>query len=134
LNLIIGALNGLIDGLNWVISGINKISFKIPDWVPGIGGKSVGFNIGQIGKIAYLAQGGILERGSAIVGERGPELLTMMGDRAMVQPLTNNTTNQNYGGVTINVYGAAGQNVEQLADIIMDEIASATQRQEAAFA
>ena len=134
LNLIIGALNGLIDGLNWVISGINKISFKIPDWVPGIGGKSVGFNIGQIGKIAYLAQGGILERGSAIVGERGPELLTMMGDRAVVQPLTNNTTNQNYGGVTINVYGAAGQNVEQLADIIMDEIASATQRQEAAFA
>lgn len=134
LNLIIGALNGLIDGLNWVISGINKISFKIPDWVPGIGGKSVGFNIGQIGKIAYLAQGGILERGSAIVGERGPELLTMMGDRAMVQPLTNNTTNQNYGGVTINVYGAAGQSVEQLADIIMDEIASATQRQEAAFA
>lgn len=134
LNLIIGALNGLIDGLNWVISGINKISFKIPDWVPGIGGKSVGFNIGQIGKIAYLAQGGILERGSAIVGERGPELLTMMGDRAMVRPLTNNTTNQNYGGVTINVYGAAGQSVEQLADIIMDEIASATQRQEAAFA
>ena len=134
LNLIIGALNGLIDGLNWVISGINKISFKIPDWVPGIGGKSVGFNIGQIGKIAYLARGGVLTAGSAIVGERGPEMLTMMGDRAIVQPLTNNTTNQNYGGVTLNIYGAAGQSVEQLADIIMDEIASATQRREAAFA
>ena len=134
LNLIIGALNGLIDGLNWVINGINKISFTIPDWVPGIGGKSVGFNIGQISKLAYLARGGVLTAGSAIVGERGPEMLTMMGDRAIVQPLTNNTTNQNYGGVTLNIYGAAGQSVEQLADIIMDEIASATQRREAAFA
>lgn len=134
LNLIIGALNGLIDGLNWVIDGINKISFTIPDWVPGIGGKSVGFNLGHIGKIAYLAQGGILEAGSALVGERGPELLTMDNGRAIVQPLTNNTTNQNYGGVTLNIYGAAGQNVQELAEIVMDEIASATQRQEAAFA
>ena len=134
INVIIGALNGLIDGINWCIRGVNKISFTVPDWVPVIGGRSVGFNIGEISKLAYLAEGGILKAGSAVVGERGPELLTMMGDRAVVQPLTNNTTNQNYGGVTVNVYGAAGQNVQELAEIIMDEIASATSRQEAAFA
>ena len=134
INVIIGALNGLIDGINWCIRGVNKISFTVPDWVPVIGGRSVGFNIGEISKLAYLAEGGILKAGSAVVGERGPELLTMMGDRAVVQPLTNNTTNQNYGGVTVNVYGAAGQNVQELAEIIMDEIASATSRQEAVFA
>lgn len=134
LNLIIGALNGLIDGLNWIIGGINSISFEVPSWVPLIGGKRVGFNLGYIGKLAYLAQGGILTEGSAIVGENGPELLSMMGDRAVVQPLTNNTTNQNYGGVTLNIYGAAGQDIHQLADIIMDEIGSATRRQEAAWA
>ena len=134
INVIIGALNGLIDGINWCIRGVNKISFTVPDWVPVIGGRSVGFNIGEISKLAYLAEGGILKAGSAVVGERGPELLTMMGDRAVVQPLTNNTANQNYGGVTVNVYGATGQNVQELAEIIMDEIASATSRQEAAFA
>ena len=134
LNLIIGLVNGLIDGLNWLIDGINKISFKVPDWVPVIGGKSVGFNLGHVGKIAYLAQGGILESGTAIVGEEGPEMLTMANGRAVVQPLTNNTTNQNYGGVTLNIYGAAGQNVQELAEIIMDEIGNATRRQEAAWA
>lgn len=134
LNLIIGALNGLIDGLNWIIGGINSISFEIPSWVPVIGGRRVGFNLAKIGKLAYLAQGGILTAGSAMVGENGPELLTMMGDRAMVQPLTQRTTNNSFGGVTLNVYGAAGQNVQELAEIVMDEIASATQRREAAFA
>ena len=134
INLIIGILNGLIDGLNWIVDGINKISFEVPEWVPVIGGKKVGFDLGHIGKLAYLAQGGVLQAGSALVGEYGPELLTMMGDRAIVQPLTNNTTNQNYGGVTLNIYGAAGQDIHELADVIMDEIASATERREAAFA
>lgn len=134
LNLLIGLVNGVIDGLNFLIRGINKISFNIPDWVPLIGGKRFGFNLAEIGKIAYLAQGGVLTAGSAIVGEAGPELLTMNAGKAVVQPLTNNTSNHNYGGVTLNVYGAAGQSVQELAEIIMDEIGDATRRQEAAFA
>lgn len=133
LNLLIGLVNGLIDGLNFLIRGINKIGFDVPDWVPVIGGKRFGFNLKEIGKIAYLAQGGILSSGTAVVGEAGPELLTMSNGRAVVQPLTNNTTNQNYGGVTLNIYGAAGQNIQQLAEIIMDEIGDATRRQEAAL-
>ena len=134
LNLIIGLINGLIDGLNWLVDGINKISFTVPDWVPYIGGKSVGFHLGHIGKIAYLARGGELLEGNAVVGEAGPELLTMSNGRAVVQPLTNSTTNQNYGGVTLNIYGAAGQNIQELAEIIMDEMGNATRRQEAVFA
>lgn len=133
LNLIIGILNGLIDGLNFLIRGINKIGFDVPDWVPVIGGKRFGFNLKEIGKIAYLAQGGVLSSGTAIVGERGPEMLTMNNGRAVVQPLTNNTTNQNYGGVTLNIYGAAGQSIQDLAEIIMDEIGDATRRREAAL-
>jgi hypothetical protein len=68
------------------------------------------------------------------VGEAGAELLTMVGGRAVVQPLTNNTTNHNLGGVNVTVYGAPGQDVRQLADIIMDEIQSATERRGAVFA
>lgn len=134
LNLIIGIINGLISGVNLIIRGLNKINIKIPDWVPALGGKSFGFNLSEIGKIAYLAKGGILSSGQAIVGEAGPELLTMNAGRAVVQPLTNNTSNTNYGGVTLNIYGAAGQNIQELAEIIMDEIGDATRRQEAALA
>ncbi len=132
LNGMIGLINGLIDGINWIIRGINSISVTIPDWVPFVGGNTIGFNLGEIGKIAYLAKGGILQSGSAIVGEAGPELLTMGGQGAVVQPLTNNTTNS-YGGVNINVYGAPGQSVQQLAEIVMEEIGNATRRQEAVF-
>lgn len=42
-----------------------------------------------------MAAGGSLGSGNAIVGEYGPELLSVSGGRATVQPLTNNTTNNN---------------------------------------
>lgn len=45
INLIIGALNALING-------INKVKFDVPDWVPAIGGKKLGFNIPNIPKLA----------------------------------------------------------------------------------
>lgn len=133
INAIIGVINGLISGVNLIIRGLNKINIKIPDWVPALGGKSFGFNLSEIGKIAYLAKGGILSSGTAVVGERGPELLTMNAGRAIVQPLTNNTTNHNIGGVSINVYGAPGQDIHELAEVLMDEFGDITRRQEAAF-
>lgn len=133
LNAIIGVVNGLISGINLCIDGLNRISIRIPDWVPGLGGKMFGFNLSHLGKIAYLAQGGVLSAGQAIVGEAGPELLTMNNGRAVVQPLTNNNTTKNFGGVTLNIYGAAGQNIQELAELIMDEIGDATRRQEAAL-
>lgn len=131
LNGIIGLLNGAISAINGLISGLNSISFTMPSW---LGGGHFGINIPYIPKIPYLAKGGILSQGSAIVGEAGPELLTMMGSRAMVQPLTSSTTNQtNLGGVNITVYGAPGQDVWALADIIMDEMQNATERKAAVF-
>lgn len=133
LNLVIGIVNKVIDGLNFLITSFNRIRINVPDWVPVIGGKQFGFNLGQISKIAYLAQGGILQSGTAVVGEKGAELLTMTNQGAVVQPLTNNTTNHNIAGITLNVYGAAGQSVQELAEIIMDEIGDATRRQEAAL-
>lgn len=121
LNAIIGMVNMAISGINGVIGGLNKI--------PGV-------NIGEIGKIPYLAKGGILSRGSAVVGEAGPELLTMSAGRAVVQPLTNNNTTNNsatYGNVTINVYGAAGQSINELADEIMYKMQGHVERREAVW-
>lgn len=46
--------------------------------------------------------------------------------------LPGRTTN-NLGGITINVYGAPGQDVHELADIVMDEIQTGVMQKEGAF-
>ena len=76
------AINFIIKGINTFIRGINKI--KIPDWVPGVGGK--GLNIKEIPLLA--AGGEITQKGHAIVGEAGPELLELP-QGAKVKPLNN---------------------------------------------
>lgn len=62
LNLIVGAVNGVIKGLNKV---------KLPDWVPGIGGKGI-----NIPTIPMLAKGSNNSPSTFIAGEEGPELIT----------------------------------------------------------
>lgn len=56
------AVNLIIKGLNWLISQMNKISFTVPSWVPGVGGKSLGISIPSIpeAKIPRLAQGAVI--------------------------------------------------------------------------
>nr|DAI36040.1 MAG TPA: minor tail protein [Caudoviricetes sp.] len=56
------AINGIIDGINFLISCLNKIHIDIPDWVPVIGGKSFGFNIPPVSKVALprLAEGAVI--------------------------------------------------------------------------
>ena len=120
-------VNGLIGGINKVISkpfeAINTALKKIKEI--NILGAEPFKNLATISipQIPLLAKGGIVSSGSAIVGEAGPELLTMQGGRAIVQPLTtNNTTNSVSAPVNINVYGAAGQDVNELADAISRRI------------
>lgn len=135
LNGIIGSINGGISGINTMISGLNGIKVDIPDWVPGLGGKSFGFNIPEIGKIPYLAKGGILSSGSAVVGEAGPELLTVSGNSAKVEPLTNATTNNSHlGSVNMYIYGAPGQSVDELAEKISEKMNSMAERNRTVFA
>ena len=88
INGIITLLNAAISGINALLHGLNQIQFDIPDWVPLLGGKSFGINIPDIPSIPLLAKGGDVLRGSAIVGEAGPELLTVTGSGTRVQPLS----------------------------------------------
>ena len=83
----------LISGINLVIKGLNKIHLDVPDWVPGFGGKSFGINIPEMKKIEYLAKGGELLSGNAIVAEAGPELLMQNGNSTKVVPLSKNSSN-----------------------------------------
>lgn len=89
INSIIGGIekmaNGVINGINGMIRALNNLSFDVPDWVPGIGGKTFGFNIGTIGNISIprLAKGGVVDQATlAMIGEAGQEA---------VVPLENNT-------------------------------------------
>lgn len=89
INSIIGGIekmaNGVINGINGMINAMNNLSFDVPDWVPGIGGETFGFNIGTIGTISIprLAKGGVVDQATlAMIGEAGQEA---------VVPLENNT-------------------------------------------
>nr|DAV30334.1 MAG TPA: minor tail protein [Caudoviricetes sp.] len=83
INMIIGLINGMISAINVAIRGINKLSWEVPSWVPIIGGETWGFDIPQLGKVPYLAKGGIVDSATlAVIGERG---------REVVMPLENNT-------------------------------------------
>ena len=80
INVVKGIINGVISLINGAISAINRISVNIPDWVPEFGGKTIGFNLPKIPK---LALGGIVDKPTlAMVGEAG---------REAVMPLENNT-------------------------------------------
>ncbi len=69
-------INFIISGLNFMIKGINKLSVDIPDWVPMVGGKNLGFSIPEI---PMLAKGSSYSPDMFIAGERGPELILGAG-------------------------------------------------------
>lgn len=57
-----GMVNGIIGGFNSMIRALNHLHFSIPDWVPGLGGRSLGFNLSTISRVSLprLATGAVL--------------------------------------------------------------------------
>lgn len=68
-------VNLIIRGLNWLIDKINSISFSVPDWVPGIGGKSWSANI------PHAAEWGIPQLAQGAVIPPNREFLAVLGDQ-----------------------------------------------------
>ena len=75
-NLVVGIYKGLFNGIADIWNNtVGKLSFKIPSWVPGIGG--AGFDVPNIPK---LAAGGIVTSPTlALIGESGPEAVVPLG-------------------------------------------------------
>lgn len=96
LNGIIGFLNAIIDGANWCIEKLNQI--------PGV-------NLDTIGDIPFLARGGTVYSGSAVVGDGGPEILTVAGGKATVTPLTGS------GAAGGPVQAASAQAIQTVVDV-----------------
>lgn len=69
-----GAVNFIIDGVNWIISQMNKLSFTIPDWLPG-GGQTIGFNIPRVQEVRLprLARGAVIPPNRAFMAVLGDQ-------------------------------------------------------------
>ena len=70
--------NRIVDGINSLIRRFNSISWNVPEWVPGIGGNRLGFNIPQVARVSppRLAQGGWVAANNprlAIIGDNRRE-------------------------------------------------------------
>ncbi len=84
-----GIFNGVITivekAINWIIKGINKLSFKVPNWVPEWlgGGKSFGISVSNV-SLPRLATGDVVQPGK--------EFLAVLGDnkteQEVVSPLS----------------------------------------------
>lgn len=130
-DVLVGIVNSVIDVLNRVISWFNGNKSTI-QWAQNSSVKSLP-PVQKAGRPSLMASGGVISHGSAIVGENGAELLTMNGGVATVQPINNNNTT-NLGGLNLSVYGAPGQNVNELAEVVMDRIQSAVNSKGAVWA
>lgn len=71
-----GWINGFIKVLNTGIRGINKLAIDIPDWVPVVGGKKLGFNIKELNTVSIpkLAQGAVIPPNN--------EFMAVLGDQS----------------------------------------------------
>lgn len=119
LNAIIGWLNMLIDGANWCIEKLNQI--------PGV-------NLDTIGDIPFLANGGTVYSGSAVVGDAGPEILTVAGGKATVTPLTATVDGRSLAqaigsqAYRTNVQVSFTGSLSQLAMVLQPAIVAETER------
>lgn len=102
-----GVLNGIIGLINGVISGLNKL--KIPDWVPGIGGKDI-----NIPLIPQFATGTDSTPDTFIAGEQGAELITNAKNRSVFTAAQTGSIFRNLAD-TVNAIRTAGAAPYQLA-------------------
>lgn len=88
-------INFIIDGLNAFVKGINKI--KVPDWVPGVGGK--GINIPLIPK---LEEGGVLERGQVglLEGNGAEAVVPLDQNKAWISAVAKDVKEAGMGGLS----------------------------------
>lgn len=112
-----GAVNGILRAWNALDFGIHV---HVPNWVPGIGGK--GFDVNDIfPDIPYLASGGFITgAGSVLVGERGPEVLSLPAG-ASVAPLGRGAQQVH---VELKVASGGGSSIEQMFASMLARMAS----------
>lgn len=127
-NIFKSPLNFIIDGINGFLGGLNNI--KIPDWVPGVGGK--GFNIPKIPRLKvgmdYVPSDffpAFLDEGEWVLTKEEANLLRSLGGLegmvAMSGSLRSDSVNVNVQGGTSIDYVRLGNSVADA--LIRSEVA-----------
>ena len=122
-----GAVNGLISAINGFLGGLNGI--KIPDWVPGVGGK--GFSIPLIPQLAKGTDN--WKGGLAQVHERGGEIIDLpKGTRVYPHDESIRKARQE-GSLSVQIAKLADQivvredaDIDRIADALLRKIKSAS--------
>lgn len=135
-NGIIGFLNaligGVVSGVNGIVAVINKLSFQVPDWVPGLGGKSLGFQLNTVStpQIPYLAKGAVLPANKpflAVVGDQRNGTNVEAPLETIKHALSEVLALQDIGGETVVQVNFTGD-LAQLARVLKPAIATETRR------
>jgi hypothetical protein len=79
------AWHGIETGINWLIGALNKISFKFPSWVPGLGGKEWGINIPEV-NLPEFSQGGPIPERTMLYGMQSQRAYAMADAGESVTP------------------------------------------------
>ena len=126
LNAVIGKVESIINGGIHLINKAIKLANKLP-----------GVEVGLLNDLHLprLAEGGVLRHAQTVIaGEAGPEAIIPL-DKLFVQMDKMAKTIAGTGeGITINVYGAAGQNVNELAAAIEARLVALQKRRSMAWA
>lgn len=130
--LVEGLWNGIKNAGQWLYD-------KLSGWVRDILGWIKGFlGIHSPSKVFADEVGKFIPPGITLGVEQAmPRAMRDMGEELSALatlPLPSGGTTTNMGGVVINVYGAEGQDVNALADVVMYRLQSAVERKEAVFA
>ena len=122
-------INAVIGIINGAISGINKLNISIPDWVPGLGGKSFGINIPTI-PMLYKGTDN-WKGGAAIIHDRGGEIVDLPQgsrvyphDKSVEMARKDGAAQNGSGGITLNIQKLADK-IEVRSDEDIDRIAEA---------
>lgn len=129
--LVEGLFNGIANAASWLYEKIKGWAGDVLDRIKGF------FGIHSPSKVFADEVGKFIPPGITLGVEQAmPRAMRDMGAQLSALsaiPMPGSTTT-NLGGVNIVVYGAQGQDVSELADIVMARMQSAVERREAVFA
>lgn len=132
-----GAVKNAINGvIAYIENTINK-AIRLINGAIGLINKLPGVNIGTIGELNLprLAKGGVLYGAQTVIaGESGPEAIIPL-DKLFRQMdrMTEQITGAGGGGININVYAAAGTDLNELARQIEQRLVEAQKRRRLAW-